>query len=190
MSKTPCVVPFELRKAGTRRRRPDRPTARQSGRRSNPVREDSTEEKKTTGVKRHVCVDTLGLIWGLEITQARISDTKGSMVAVAKAQDAAPTLELIWADSAYRGLVEFALLLYGIIVSIVSRPDGAVGFVLLPKRWVVERTFGWLTRWRRLNRNYEHTLASSEAVVQIAMIGIMTRRLAKMRCGKRDRKLR
>lgn len=112
------------------------------------------------------------------------------MVAVAKAQDAAPTLELVWADSAYRGLVEFALLLFRIIVSIVSRPDGAVGFVLVPKRWVVERTFGWLTRWRRLNRNYEHTLASAEAVVQIAMIGIMTRRLARVRRRPRQRKLR
>ena len=55
----------------------------------------------------------------------------------------------------------------------------AVGFEVIPRRWVVERTFGWLTRWRRLNRNYEHTLASSKAVVQVALIGIMTRRLAK-----------
>jgi len=130
------------------------------------------------------------LIWGLEITHARISDTKGAMLAVAKAQDAAPTLELLWADSAYRGFVEFALLLFRMVVSIVSRPDGTVGFVLLPKRWVVERTFGWLTRWRRLNRNYEHTIASSEAVVQIAMIGIMTRRLAKIRRRSRRQKLR
>ena len=190
MLKTPCAALFEWRQAEVKHRRPARPTARRSGRRNNPVREDSTEGKKTTGVKRHACVDTLGLIWGLEITHARISDTKGAMLAVAKAQDAAPTLELLWADSAYRGFVEFALLLFRMVVSIVSRPNGTVGFVLLPKRWVVERTFGWLTRWRRLNRNYEHTIASSEAVVQIAMIGIMTRRLAKIRRRSRRQKLR
>ena len=64
-------------------------------------------------------------------------------------------------------------------VSIVRRRKGARGFKLQPRRWVVERTFGWLTRWRRLNRNYEHTPESSRAVVQVALIGIMARRLAR-----------
>ena len=85
----------------------------------------------------------------------------------------------MWADAAYRGFIEFALVLLGMAVAIVTRRPGAVGFEVQPRRWVVERTFGWLTRWRRLNRNYEHTLASSRAVVQVALIGIMTRRLAK-----------
>lgn len=137
-----------------------------------------------------MCVDTLGLIWGLTVTSARVADGKGAMLAVAMAQDAAPTLELLWADAAYRGFAAFAAAVFRLVVSIMSRPAGAVGFVVVPKRWVVERTFGWLTRWRRLNRNYEHTLASSEAVVQIAMIGIMTRRLARARRRPRKRKLK
>ena len=137
-----------------------------------------------------MCVDTLGLIWGLTVTSARVADGKGAMLAVAKAQDAAPTLELLWADSAYQGFAAFAAAVFRLVVSIMSRPAGAVGFVLIPKRWVVERTFGWLTRWRRLNRNYEHTLASAEAVVQIAMIGLMTRRLARSRRRPRKRKLK
>ena len=64
-------------------------------------------------------------------------------------------------------------------VAIVTRRPGAKGSEVRPGRWVVERTFGWLTRWRRLNRNYEHTLESSKAVVQVAVIGLMARRLAK-----------
>ena len=60
----------------------------------------------------------------------------------------------IWADSAYPGFIEFAVLLLGLVVSIVCRRKGSRGFKVQPRRWVVERTFGWLTRWRRLNRNY------------------------------------
>ena len=85
----------------------------------------------------------------------------------------------LWADSAYRGLVAFCWVLFDLTVEVVTRREGAVGFEVIPRRWVVERTFGWLGRWRRLNRSYEHTLASGKAVVQVALIGIMTRRLAK-----------
>jgi transposase len=98
---------------------------------------------------------------------------------VLAAKKASDRLVHVWADSAYQGFVRFALLLLAMTVAIVTRRPGAVGFEVQPRRWVVERTFGWLTRWRRLNRNYEHTLASSRAVVQVALIGIMTRRLAK-----------
>jgi putative transposase len=98
---------------------------------------------------------------------------------VTDAKAASDRLVHVWADSAYRGFVEFALVLLDLVVAIVTRRKGAVGFEVQPRRWVVERTFGWLTRWRRLNRNYEHTLASSRAVVQVALIGIMARRLAR-----------
>ena len=131
------------------------------------------------GVKRHVCVDTLGLVWGLAVTPANESDGIGARRAVLPAKKASDRLVHLWADAAYRGFIEFALVLLGMAVAIVTRRPGAVGFEVQPRRWVVERTFGWLTRWRRLNRNYEHTLASSRAVVQVALIGIMTRRLAK-----------
>jgi transposase len=141
--------------------------------------EGSTGGKKTTGIKRHVCVDTLGLIWGLAITTADVADCKGARLAVTLAKAASERLVHVWADSAYQGFIEFAWVLLDLVVAIVSRRKGAVGFEVQPRRWVVERTFGWLTRWRRLNRNYEHTPESSKAVVQVAMIGIMARRLAK-----------
>jgi transposase len=123
-------------------------------------------------------VDTLGLVWGLAVTPADESDSIGARRAVLAAKAASDRLVHVWADAAYRGFVGFALLLLEMTVAIVTRRAGAVGFEVQHRRWVVERTFGWLTRWRRLNRNYEHTLASSRAVVQVALIGIMTRRLA------------
>jgi transposase len=108
-----------------------------------------------------------------------VADCIGARLAVTDAMCASARLVTIWADSAYRGFLEFAVLLLGLVVTIVCRRKGSKGFKIQPRRWVVERTFGWLTRWRRLNRNYEHTLASSRAVVQVALIGIMARRLAK-----------
>ncbi len=122
-------------------------------------------------------MDTFGLVWGLAVTPANESDSIGARRAVLAAKAASDRLTHLWADAAYRGFVAFALLLE-MTVAIVTRRPEAVGFEVQHRRWVVERTFGWLTRWRRLNRNYEHTLASSRAVVQVALIGIMTRRLA------------
>lgn len=126
-----------------------------------------------------MCVDTIGLVWGLAVTTADVADCKGARLAVTEAKAASDRLVHVWADSAYQGFVEFARVLLDLVVAIVTRRKGAVGFEVQPRRWVVERTFGWLTRWRRLNRNYEHTLESSKAVVQVALIGIMARRLAK-----------
>ena len=135
-------------------------------------------------MKRHAVVDTLGLVWGLCVTPANVADCKGARAAVKEARAASgERLAHLWADSAYRGLVAFCWVLFDLTVEVVTRREGAVGFEVIPRRWVVERTFGWLTRWRRLNRNYEHTLASGKAVVQVALIGIMTRRLAKTNKG-------
>jgi len=114
----------------------------------------------------------------LAITSAAVHDTKGAFLAVTEAKERSSRLVHIWADSAYQGFIEFAAILLSIVVAIVKRRKQTRGFKVQPRRWVVERTFGWLTRWRRLNRNYEHTIESSRAVVQIAMIGIMVRRLA------------
>jgi transposase len=88
---------------------------------------------------------------------------------------------LVWADSAYQGFRYFAALLLNLLVWIVRRRKNQKGFKVQKRRWVVERTFGWLTRWRRCNRHYEHTLGSARAIVQVSMIGIMTRRLAKLK---------
>ena len=139
----------------------------------------STGEKKITGLKRHACIDTIGLVWGLAITTADVADCKGVRLAAAKAKAASERLVKVWADSAYQGFVDFARWFLELVVTIVRRRKGTRGFKVQHRRWVVERTFGWLTRWRRLNRNYEHTLESSQAIVQVALIGIMTRRLAK-----------
>ena len=117
-------------------------------------------------------------MWGLAITPANVADCKGARLAVTDAKVASARLKHIWADSAYQGFIEFATVLLSIVVAIVKPRKRTRGFKVQPRRWVVERTFGWLTRWRRLNRNYEHTLASSRAVVQIALIGMMVRRLA------------
>jgi putative transposase len=119
------------------------------------------------------------MVWGLAITPADVADCKGARLAVTDAMCVSRRLVKIWADSAYQGFIEFALLLLDLVVSIVRRQKGTKGFKVQHRRWVVERTFGWLTRWRRLNRNYEQTLQSSRAVVQVALIGIMVRRLAK-----------
>ena len=108
-----------------------------------------------------------------------MADCKGARLAVTAAACASSRLAKVWADSAFQGFVEFALLLLELVVSIVRRRKRARGFKLQHRRWVVERTFGWLTRWRRLNRNYEHTPESARAVVQVALIGIMARRLAR-----------
>ncbi len=85
-------------------------------------------------------------------------------------------LKLIWADGAYAHIVETVRKLYGWRLEIVRRPEDAKGFQVLPRRWVVERTFGWLGRYRRLSRDFEHTVRSSEAMVYVASI----RRMLKM----------
>jgi putative transposase len=108
-----------------------------------------------------------------------VADCKGARLAVIAAQCASVRLVKLSADAAYQGFIEFALVLLQLVVTIVRGRKGARRFKVQHRRWVVERTFGWLTRWRRLNRNYEHTLASSRAIVQVALIGIMVRRLAR-----------
>ncbi len=89
-----------------------------------------------------------------------------------------PRLKLIWADGAYGGeLVEWVKRLAGWVLEIVKRPKDVKGFVVLPRRWVVERTLGWLGRYRRLSKDYEERPASEEAIILIAMINLMVHRL-------------
>ena len=88
-------------------------------------------------------------------------------------------MQLIWADGAYGGITAWALQEFRWWVEGVSRPVAAKGFVVLPRRWVVERTFGWLGRYRRLGRDYEHQVRSSETMVYIASVHRMLRLLAR-----------
>ena len=95
-------------------------------------------------------------------------------------------IHLIWADQAYAG--ELIAWVWGlrpwrkVRLEIVKRPDGTKGFLLLPKRWIVERTFAWLGRYRRLSKDYEYDTHTSEAVIRVAMIHLMVRRLARLTC--------
>lgn len=139
--------------------------------------------KKITGRKRHIAVDTLGLLMAVVVTAASVDDAVGAKEVFQELKPKQqPRLEVVWADSKYhnhdlnRWLARQRSINWRL--EIVRRPKGATGFVLLPKRWVVERTFGWLGRWRRLSRDYEHLTESSEAMVCIASIGRMLRRLA------------
>ncbi len=89
-----------------------------------------------------------------------------------------PRLERLWGDGGYAGqLVDWVERECGWALEIVKRSDDARGFVVLPKRWIVERTFAWLGKCRRLSKDYEHLIASSEAMIRLAMIGLMARRL-------------
>lgn len=135
--------------------------------------------KKIKGIKRHVVVDTLGLMLLVVVHSAAIQDRDGAKLVLARGRSQWPRLQLIWADGSYAGkLVAWTWQVCGLVLEIVKRSDDAQGFVLLPRRWVVERTLGWLSNYRRLSRDYEYAPATGEAMVQVAMIHIMLRRLA------------
>lgn len=131
------------------------------------------------GRKRHLLVDTLGLVIAAVVHAADVQDRDGAKAVLAKASWEVGRLKVVRADAGYAGkLVEWTLAACGWVVEVVRRPKGSKGFVLLPRRWVVERTFAWLYQHRRLSKDYEYRTESSEAVIYVAMIGIMLRRLA------------
>ena len=139
--------------------------------------------KKITGRKRNIAVDTLGLLLAVTVTIASVDDAYAARPVMKQlSQSRQPRLQLIWADSKYHNHALNAWLgrqkNLTWELEVIRRPKGAKGFVLLPKRWVVERTFSWLGRWRRLSRDYEHRTESSEAMIHVASIGRMLRRLA------------
>ena len=135
--------------------------------------------KKINGVKRHIVVDTLGLLLVVVVHSAAIQDRDGVKMVFARLGNRFPRLQLIWADGGYAGkLIEYVYDWYLLVLEIVKRNNNQKGFKILPRRWVVEKTFGWLMNYRRLCRNYECWTETSEAVVKMAMIHIMIRRLA------------
>jgi transposase len=133
--------------------------------------------KKIAGRKRHVVVDTLGLIWALVITPASVQDAEGAKAALTEFRQQVKFPKLIWVDAAYRAVVSWAWVCWVWTLVVVGGVKGQKGFVVQPKRWIVERTFGWLNRSRRLSKDYEQTIESSKAFVQVAMIHLMVRRL-------------
>jgi putative transposase len=134
--------------------------------------------KKIGGRKRHVLVDTLGLLLIAVVQPASIQDRDGAKAVLLQARGRFPRLRLIWADGGYAGrLIDWVKRTYGWLLRTVLRPAGSQGFVLLPRRWVVERTFAWLLRYRRLARDYEYVVETSETMIYAAMIHLMARRL-------------
>lgn len=135
--------------------------------------------KRIAGRKRHLVVDTLGLMLAVAVTAAGVDDWDGAKRVFAPLRAKFRRLKVLWADSRYRerSLGWWVAGMTSWVLQIVSRPKGAKGWVLLPKRWVIERTFGWLVRYRRLARDYERQTASSEAMIRVAMIHLMLRRL-------------
>jgi putative transposase len=138
--------------------------------------------KKIMGRKRHLLVDTLGLVLVVVVLAAQIQDREGAKMIFLRAKRRFRRLRLIWADGSYRGrLLRWTQATCGWLLQIVPRPAAPRGFVVLPKRWIVERTFGWLNRWRRLSKDYEVLPQTSETLIQVVMINLMVRRLARPR---------
>jgi putative transposase len=140
--------------------------------------------KKITGRKRHLAVDTLGLLLAVVVTSAAVDDAAAAPGVLGQlTAKKYPRLQVVWADSKYhnhklRGWID-ADPGRTWTLEVKRRPKGAKGFVLLPKRWVVERTHAWIGRWRRHSRDYERYTSSSEAMIRVSSIGTMLRRLDK-----------
>ena len=123
-------------------------------------------------------VDTLGLILCVVVHSAAIQDRDGAKLAIEKLVGEFGRLKLIWADGGYAGkLIEWVAATGGWVLEIVKRSDDVKGFKVLPKRWIVERTFAWLGRYRRHSKDYEQLTESSEAMIRISMINLMIHRL-------------
>ena len=123
-------------------------------------------------------MDTLGLILTLAVLPADGSDRAGGEALLPRLLKGFPRLARIWADSAYQGLVDWAAALGGWVLEIVRKTAEQVGFEVQPHRWIVERTFAWLENYHRLGQDYERLPESSEALIYLAMIHLMLRRLA------------
>ena len=135
--------------------------------------------KKINGRKRHLLVDTLGLLMAVVVTAASVQDRDGARLLLSGLGGACKKLRLIWVDGGYRGqLLNWVAAHFRFRLRVVPRLEGQKGFAVLPRRWVVERTLAWLNHHRRLSKDYEGQESSSEAMVYIAMIRLMLRRLA------------
>jgi putative transposase len=136
--------------------------------------------KKVQGRKRHIAVDTIGLLLTVLVTAASVQDRDAARPLLWNLRQAFPSVRLAWADGGYAGkLVTWATTALKLTVEIVRRPDDLHTFRVLPRRWVVERTLAWITRHRRTVRDYERLPAHHETYIYWSMIMVMTRRLAR-----------
>lgn len=139
--------------------------------------------KKVRGRKRHLLVDTLGLLLVAVVHSASIQDRAGAKLVLSCLDEQYPSIGLIWVDGGYANIVDAGLIDWadhelGVQLEVVKRSDDVKGFQILPRRWVIERTFGWLARCRRLCRDYERCTAHAEDFIKVAMIRLMAARLA------------
>jgi putative transposase len=137
----------------------------------------TTGGKKTVGRKRHLLVDTLGLLWAVLVTPANVTDWHGAEALLRGVRGRLPRLRLIWADNNYQRVAAWAKRCCGWVVEIVKRPVTQRYFAVQPHRWIVERTFAWLVKYRRLARDYEQAPEMSETMIYAAMTHRMLRRL-------------
>ncbi len=134
--------------------------------------------KRVKGRKRHIVVDTLGLVWGVVVHSASEHDSQRAPDVLARLRGLVPRLRLVLADAGYRGTPGgLVWRVFGWLWHIVEREPGQKGFVVLKKRWIVERTFAWFESYRRLAKDYEYHTSSSEAMIELAMIRLMLNRL-------------
>jgi putative transposase len=130
------------------------------------------------GRKRHIIVDSIGYLIVVVVHAANIADCKGAKRVIQRLFETLDTVKLIWADSGYRGeLIEWVKETFNCLLEVIKKKKKK-GFHVLPRRWVVERTFAWLGRYRRLSKDYEKEPSSSEAMVYLASIRLMLRHLS------------
>lgn len=134
--------------------------------------------KKVKGRKRHIVVDTMGLIMVVVVHAANIHDSKSAQFVISELRGRFSRLVKIIADGGYRGeLIENIKSAFGWIVEVVLRSDSEIKFEVLPKRWIVERTFAWFESYRRLSKDFEYHPSTSEAMIQLSMIKLMLNRI-------------
>lgn len=134
-------------------------------------------EKKILGRKRFIAVDTLGMIWALVVLPAAVQDRVGGITLVDRLRDAVKYIQKLWSDSHFDWALNHAWVRWGWAGTVVRRVKMAAGFEVLPKRWIVERTFAWLGRNRRLAKDHERTIESSEGFIRLSMIRLMLKRI-------------
>lgn len=152
--------------------------------------------KKVQGIKRHLLVDTRGVVLAVCVSPANVSDRDGVMVLLARCAGKFPRLRHVWADQGYRGRDFLAWVQEetGITIQVVQRKDGGFRstwakadapphevpiFAVVPRRWVIERSFAWLGRYRRLSKDYEYLATSQENAIYLATIMLLLHRAAK-----------
>lgn len=139
--------------------------------------------KGVKGRRRHVFVDVLGLVLDAAVTAANFHDHHGARTIFANIKDASPRLQHIWGDGTYAGtLIEWTKEECGWVIEVVKPANKGPGFHVRPWCWIVERTFGWLNKYRRLSKDYERLTDTSEAMICVTMVNLMTRRLARVDC--------